>query len=94
MRSVGLTSVCGHVIFAEAILALHFLRHFSPKPFVVFVKGLSQFVEYPFEASSFSAARSRVQSRRILPSGVTKWYRGNSDLGCRILLDRCIQRMR
>jgi hypothetical protein len=32
----------------EAIFPLHFSRYFSLKPFVVFVKGLSQFVEYPF----------------------------------------------
>jgi hypothetical protein len=37
-------SVCGHIIFVEAIFPLHF----SPKPFVVLVKGRSQFVEYPF----------------------------------------------
>jgi hypothetical protein len=41
-------SVCRHVVFVEAIFPLHFSRHFSPKPFVVFVKGLSQFLEYPF----------------------------------------------
>ncbi len=41
-------SVCGHVIFVEAIFPLHFSRHFSPKPFVVLVKGLCQFVKYPF----------------------------------------------
>jgi hypothetical protein len=34
--------------FWKAIFPLHFSRHFSPKPFVVFVKGLSQFAKYPF----------------------------------------------
>jgi hypothetical protein len=41
-------SVCSHVIFAEPVFPLHFSRHFSPKPFVVLVKSLSQFVKYLF----------------------------------------------
>jgi hypothetical protein len=40
--------VCGHVVFVEATFPLHFSRHFSPKPFVVFVEGISQFLKYPF----------------------------------------------
>ena len=75
------------------IFPLHFLRHFSPKPFAVFSKGVSQvgknpvrgFIAFCSHEHGTQFAYFRFRSHEA--SGKVSY------LGCRILPDGLIQCM-